>query len=288
MPFKPVPLADNVFLSIPKTVIDEITTDSGFKLYLAPEWNFEWNVGIVGKIAALPRNYQGPLKINDEVAFSYRVVSERELPNTSSYFVEVSEGSNDIKVWANGKGEKLQKIGAWHGAITRIWTGKLFNKKGQFEVGCQGTERQVDQWLRKNFKFEKPETFTYTNLITLDGVDYWKCSLENVFAKIENGKLIPVSDRLICEPIEIPVDKRILEEKGILKPASAVAMRLYDRARLVAGGEHLGFEEGDVVSFEDKYAELYELFGKKYFLIRERRINGRWEVEEDPHHIMLN
>jgi co-chaperonin GroES (HSP10) len=285
----PVPLKDHVFLSIDRTVIDEITTSDGFKLYLAPEWNFEWNVGIQGKIAALPRNYQGELNIGDSVAFSYRVVSERELPNTSEYFTEISEGSNDIKIWVNGKGEKLQKLGAWHGAITRIWTGKLFDKRGQFEVGCVGTERQVDKWLRKNFKFEKPETFTYTNLITLDGVDYWKCSLENVFAKLVDGKLVPVSDRLICEPIEIPVESRVLQEKGILKPDSAVAMRLYDRARLVAGGESMGFEQGDVVSFEEKYAELYELFGKKYFLIRERRINGRWEVEDDdPHHIMLN
>lgn len=284
----PTPLKNYVLLQIDRPIIDEITSSSGFKLYLAPEWNFEWNTGIEGRIASLPRNYDGPLKINDQVTFSYRVVSERELPNTSQYFTEVSEGSNDIKLWANGKGEKLQKIGAWHGAITRIWTGKLFNKKGQFEVGCQGTERQVDKWLRKNFKFDKPETFTYTNLISLDGVDYWKCSLDNVFAKIVDGEIIPVSDRLICEPIEIPVDQRILEERGIKLPDSSVAMRLYDRARLVAGGENMGFEKGDVVSFEDKYAELYELFGKKYFLIRERRINGRWEIEEDPHHIMLN
>jgi co-chaperonin GroES (HSP10) len=284
----PVPLQDNVFLSIEKTVIDEITTDSGFKLYLAPEWNFEWNVGIQGRIAVLPRNYQGELKVGDSVAFSYRVVSERELPNTSEYFTEISEGSNDIKIWVNGKGEKLQKIGAWHGAITRIWTGKYFSKKGQFELGCQGTERQVDQWLRKNFKFEKPETFTYTNLISLNGKDYWKCSIENVFAKKVGDELVALGDRLICEPIDIPISERVKEYNGIIIPEGAQQIRLYDRARLIAGGEKLGFEKGDVVSFEDKYAEMYEMFGKKYFLIRERRINGRWEIEEDPHQIMLN
>lgn len=277
---RPIPLKDHVLLSIPKTVIDEISTSDGFKLYLAPEWNFEWNVGISGNIARLPRNYHGPLREGDEVCFSYRVVSERELPSTSEYFSEISEGSPYIRIWMNGKGEKLRKLGAHKGAITLIWTGTFFDKRGQFQHGCQGTEAEVDRWLTQ-WRFEKPETFTYTNLISIDGVDYWKCPIENVFAKREDGELVALSDRLICEPIEIPVGERMFEERGIKLPEGSVAVRLYDRAMLVAGGESLGFEKGDIVSFEDKYAELYEMFGKKYFIIRERRINGRWEVQEE-------
>jgi hypothetical protein len=55
-----------------------------------------------------------------------------------------------------------------------------------------------------------------------------------------------------------------------------VQMRYFDRARLLSGGERLGYKPGNVVSFEEKYIERYSIFGKEYFLIKERRVNGLW------------
>lgn len=270
----PRPLRNSVFLQVENALIEEITTESGFKLFLAPEYNLEHNVTVCAKVAELPTKLKANLSVGDEVAFSYTVISDRAFPDTVQYFVPVAEGSH-IKIWMNGKGEKVRML-AKPGVISLIWTGTYFDSKGQFQHGAQGTEREIDRWLHKNFSFGKPENFIYKNKITLNDKDYWKCSLENIFAKKVGDEIVSVSDRVICTPIDIPVDEQIREISGIHLPEGNIEMRLYDRATVVSGGESLGLKKGDIVSFEQKYCEKYELWGKMYFLIRERRLDGTW------------
>lgn len=278
---QPVPLNGNVLLTIGQTLIDEIVTDSGFKLYLAPEFNYEENVSIEGKIAVLPKNYNGELKVGDSVAFSYKVVSDRIFPNKSDHFVPIADDMNDAcRIWYNHKGEKLRMM-AHQGNINIFWVGTYFDKDGVFQYGTQGTEGEVERWLHNNFKFGNCENFLFKHKFTVDNKDYWKCSLENIFAKKEGDEIIPMNDRLICKAIDIPVDQRQLKEAGIDLPDSMVQIRLYDRAVHMGGGEPIGYKRGDIVSFEEKYCERYTLWGQSYFLVRQRRINGQWIPEQE-------
>jgi hypothetical protein len=41
----------------------------------------------------------------------------------------------------------------------------------------------------------------------------------------------------------------------------------------------MGFRKGDILSFEPQYVEKYELWGKKYMLIKKRRIQGKWHIQ---------
>lgn len=265
-----------MLLHIDQALIDEISTESGFKLYLAPEWNFEMNVSVTGKIAELPRNNSKNLKIGDEVAFSYRVISDRDFPNTADHFVEVSDGNPMIRVWYNKKGEMLRLMGVWQGAISQIWTATYFDTKGRFQNGCQGTEKEIGRWISQ-FKFGNADGFVYKNQIHYGDKTYWKCPMVDVFAKKVGDEIEAVGDRVICLPIEIPLDKRIKEFNGIKLPEGDIQVRLYDRAVCISGGEEIGLNKGDIVSFEDKYCERYNLFGKEYFVIRQRRILGVWQ-----------
>ena len=273
----PVPIRNNVLLTVDKTLIDEISTESGFKLYLAPEFNFEENATVTGCVSALPANYFGNLSIGNEVAFSYHIVSDREFPNTSDYFVPISEPNGHLRIWQNGRGEKL-RMRAHQGAISIFWVGIFFDSRGQFdpEKSTQGTEEQVERWMHTNFKFGNCEKFIFKHKLSLNDKEYWKCKTENIFAKKTENGIEAVGDRIICQFIEIPVDRRITEIKGIQLPDTKVAMRLYDRAIVVSGGEDIGVRPGEIISFNERYVERYKLWGKEYGLIKKSRVEGLW------------
>lgn len=274
----PIPNRNSVFLEIGKELIDEITTESGFKLYLSPEYNFEENATVEGFVSSIPKNCPIDISIGDNVAFSYTVISNRDFPDTSDYFVPLHTNDGYVKIFMNSRGEKL-RMTAHQGAISIFWTGVFFNKNGEFEPekSIQGSESDVDRWAHANFRFGNCENFIYKNLLCIDNKEYWKCPTENIFAKKIGNEIVSVGNRVICEIIDIPVDKREFQKAGLRIPDSSVQLRFYDRGRVISGGERIGVSKGDIVSFESKFCEKYKLFGKNYFLIKESRINGVWQ-----------
>jgi len=230
----PYPVANNVFLNIENALVDEIVTKDGFKLYLAPEWNFEQNVCVSGTVSSVPLWFKGDISVGDMVAFSYHVVSDRAFPNTSDWFVPVSEGGQYVKIWSNGKGEKLRMM-AHHGKISLVWTGTYFDSKGRFQHGTQGSESEVERWLHSNFKFGNCEGFVYKNKISVGGKDYWKCAYTNIFAKKAGDQIISIGDRIICEIIDISARDIVKKVKGIKLPDQSVKLRYYDRGRVISG-----------------------------------------------------
>jgi len=262
-------------LTISKALIEEITTKSGFKLYLSPEYNLEQNVSVTGKVASLPRNYTGNLSIGDEVAFSYKVVSDRTFPGTSNYFVPVAGGNTNVKIWENSKGEKLRMM-AHQGVLDIFWVGTYFNSKGEFQYGTQGNESQVERWMSNNFTFGNCDRFIFKNLLHIDGEDYWKCPIEYIFAKKEGNKIKSVGDRVLCKFIDVSAKDLIKQVGNIHIPETALKVRYYDRAKVLSGGDSIGVKKGNTVSFNPDYCEKYELFGQELFLIKEKRVVGQW------------
>jgi len=271
----PYPLKNTVLLTINKALIEEITTKSGFKLYLSPEYNLEQNVSVTGKIASLPKSYEGNLSIGDEVAFSYKVVSDRTFPDTSNYFVPVAGGNTNVKLWKNSKQEILRMV-AHQGVLDIFWVGTYFDSKGQFQYGTQGTESEVERWMTNNFTFGNCERFTFKHLVHIDGKDYWKCPIEYIFAKKEGKKIKSVGDRVICNFIDVSAKDLIKQVGEIHIPETAIQIRYYDRATLLDGGKSKGLKKGEVVSFDERYCEKYTIFNKDYFLIKEKRVVGQW------------
>jgi len=273
-----------VFLSLEKSLQDEIILNGGLKLYLDPTYQVEWNATVTGKVAGIPKHPTGDckevcdkIKIGDEIAFSYRIVSDRCFPSASDYFVPLFEPLPDRKEFRNQKGDSIKVVAMppVHGKFNKIWVGLLNTRTGKYLDGCQGNEHDVDNWLSK-FKFSGVQTMAFNNLLNVNKQELWRCPFTEILAKRRYDKIIAVNDRVICEPIIEDIKHRIELETATLLPYQDVKMEYIDRAKLISGGTEMGFREGDIVSFDSRYGEKYSLWGNNYLLIKKKRLQGRW------------
>lgn len=270
-----------VLLSIKQALQDELTTDSGIKFYIAPDYKKEWQAAVTATVSELPINPSpkdkeilAQLYPGDEVAISYQVVADFEFKGDGGQFMPTTEDNDYVKEFANGRGETvrvyaLPKVAGFKGII---WCGALQNKKRELIDGVQGDEETVERWLSQ-FPFGKTDVYKFNNLFEVGGKDYWKCYPDQIFAKKVKGHWVAIGDRIICKPIEeeVPAEvKRSLGYMGDLK------IRYQDRARVLSGGKRMGLKKGDVVSFDPKQCEKYDFDGKQYYLINERVVQGKW------------
>lgn len=276
------PIKENVFLKLNKALQDEIITEGGLKLYLDPNYNPEWNATVTGKIAELPKKIPSKhkhiydqLKVGDEVCFSYAVVSDRTFASAGAMFQQTTEDNPYRRQFKNGAGETIN-IMAIDGKISKIWIGTHHDKYGRFSGnGFQGTEGQMENWLSK-FPMGKNQKVVYKNLISYDKQNLWKVGVQNIFAKKVKNEVVAIGDRVICKPIEQDVSRETLALHNLTVPNGNVKIRFYDRAKVISGGKELGLKKGSVASFDERFLEKYEIWGKEYFIIKQSRIMGKW------------
>lgn len=267
---KPV---NKVLLCLDRALNDEIITEGGLKLYLDPTWDVHWNATVTGVVKGIPAHSNLNLKIDDVVAFSYRVIADRAC-NKKDYFQPIFAPLPHLKRFMNGNGDKITFM-AIPGVISKIYVCTLVDKRNDLVDGLQGDEHDAERWLAQ-FNFSNVQDMRFNNLFDINGKDYWSSDIEDIFAKKVKGQIVSIGDRVICEPIDVDVKDRIELLNGIVLPQKSVKIRYYDRAKVVAGGERLGIKKGDIISFDEEFVEKYEFWGKKYFLIKERRVNAIW------------
>lgn len=271
---KPITPVNNVLLCLDRALNEEIILNGGIKLFLDPTWRPEWHATVTGVVAAIPIHANKNIQIGDEVAFSYRVIADRTCQKID-YFQSVFEQNNKVsRRFINGKGDKII-VQAMPGVISPIWVGYLLDRRGNHIDGVQGNEHDVDRWLSQ-FNFSSNNDFKFNNLFELNGKNYWRADLDDIFAKRIKGKVVSLSDRVVCTPIEVDVKNKIELMNGTPLPYQNVKLRYYDRGKVVSGGESLGIKEGQIVSFEEQYMEKYFFWNKEYFLIKQNRVNGVW------------
>ena len=208
--------------------------------------------------------------------FSYVVIGQRDYTPTGNVFHSMFEGEVNpmFQRYKNGKGEYLN-IKAMSGVIGYIWTGVHLNPRSELISGCQGSESEVSRWASQ-FTIGAGGGYKYKNLIQLEGKEYWICKPEYIFAQKKGKKLIPLADRLILNPINVEIPKDVLSEMMIKVPDSAVFARYYDRGELTHPDKTTGYKKGDIVGFDPKFVERYDVDGKEHFLLRKRRVLGRY------------
>ena len=159
------------FLQVEKALNDEIITESGLKFYIDGSWNPETHATVTGKVVALPINGKHPalkqLKKGDDVAFSYAVCSETVFKDDSMNFIEATEGSDYMKQWFNGKGEKVSVM-AIPGGFNGIWVGTYNDKHGNLLDGRQGSEKEINRFLAQ-FSFGDGSELRFKNLMEVNG-----------------------------------------------------------------------------------------------------------------------
>jgi len=266
-----------VLLTIDKALEDEIALGGGIKLYKDPAYNPEWNVSVTGKIAEIPSNSPLPLKKGDEVAFSYRVVAETTFDDNEKHvFHSMTDDLNPkFRKFANALGEWII-VRAIPGILTLRWIGVYKNKYGKVVTGVDGTEQDLNKFLSQ-FSFQQTDNVTYNNLIRHNNQTYWKADYDQIFAKKVKGHITSISNRVICFPIDIDVPEEQRVINGVHIPDMLMSTRLQDRARVLTGGASYGIKKDDIVIFNPKYLEKYELWGREYYVIKENRIEAIWQ-----------
>lgn len=267
------------FIQVEKALNDEIVTQNGLKLYIDGSWNREIHATVTGKVSALPihGNHSAlkQLRIGDEVAFSYAICSETAFAGDSENFIETTEGSDHMKQWMNGKGEKLSVM-AIPGGFNGVWVGTYNNRRGELIDGRQGNEREINKFLAQ-FSFGDGSELRFKNLIDIDGSDHWKTFYDDLFAVKRGDKIIALGDWMICEPIMIDQTTMYNLQEGLSLPPMSIVFMCTDRGKVVSGGSELGFKKGDIAAGGERFWSSYDLWGKKYLLIRKRRLIGKYE-----------
>jgi hypothetical protein len=276
----PVTPISQVLLQLSKPLQDEIILEGGIKLYLNPEFSPEWNATVSGQIAAKPigisySKFNEAISDAEEVVFSYSVVNEREYGADADHFQPEIEGNEYFQKYVNPKGEKLAIV-AMPRVISIQWAGYYIDKFGELIDGYVGDEAGMSRW-KAQFNFGFTSEYSFKNLIEWEGADYWKCDVADVFAKKVNGKLLPVGDRLIMEPMVFDIKRQIEVEQGKPMPYQTVTFIPHDRATMIHDCEELDIQAGDVISFDPRFCEKYKIDGKDYFLIKKNRAQGKWQ-----------
>lgn len=271
----PKPL-HNLLVQLTEPIATTISTKGGFTLHLAGEYRREWNVTCEGKVAGLPKNnpYNGKLKEGDTLYFRYQVVSDRSFKSDHDHFHPYIE-ENYKQVYYNSLMEKISVL-AVPGLFAPKWVGMFHDKKGNFLHGVHGSESDLQRW-KSQFKFGNIQNYEFSNLIEYQGVGYWKCQYEQVFAKKTKNGLVALQDMVIMQPIDLDVPRETLLESGVIMPQSTVKARLTDRAVLVSGAEDLGYKKGDIVSYNEKFLEKYTFDNQDYYLIHKDRLDGVYQ-----------
>lgn len=270
-----------VVLTIKSAFQEELITDSGLRLFLDSSYRKEWNCAVTATIAALPVKYPDKykkiieqLKVGDECAISYSIVADFHFANDGHRFMPYTEGDERVREFVNAKGEWV-RVYALPGKIAPIWVGAYLSSRLDLVDGVQGTEHDVERWMSQ-FEFGKTDTYTFNNYFEYEGKDYWKCELDDIFAKKVDGHWVAVSDRIICTPIDESFEAQPGQVIDI-EAYNAVKFRRQDRALVQTGGKSKGIKRGDIVSFNPKYLEKYEFDNKQYYLIREDFVLGTWK-----------
>lgn len=270
-----------VLLRIEKAFQEELTTDSGLKLFLDPSYSKNWYCAVTATIAELPIKYNSKdkkiidsLKVGDEVGVSYRIVSDFAFRGDSEQFMQTTEDNPHLKEFVNAKGEwvRMYALPKRAGTDGHIWVGVHLNSRMELIDGKQGDEEEVYRWMSQ-FPFGKTDIYTFNNFFEYEGSDYWKCDPDDIFAKKVKGHLVAVGNRIICKPIEhdVPQEALIAQHRG-----HNVKIRYTDRARVLSGGKEKGIKKDDTISFDPKILERYEFFGKPYYLVNQDFVLGKW------------
>lgn len=270
-----------VLLKIDKALQDELITDSGLKLYLDSSYRKEHNVAVTATIAALPFKYSkeqkkilDQLKVGDEVCVSYQIVADFEFQSDGLQFMKATEDNDHMEEYTNAVGEwvKVYALPKFTGISKIQWVGVYQDRNRKVIDGKQGTESEVRRWLSQ-FSIGKTDIYSFNNFFEFEGKEYWKCNLEQIFAKKVDGHIVSIGDRVICAPIEEEVPDNV---KNSLGYGNDVKVRYQDRARVLTGGKDKGIKKEQRISFNPKHCEKYQFYNKDYFLINQNLVQGTW------------
>lgn len=111
------------------------------------------------------------------------------------------------------------------------------------------------------FKYDlQPDNDTpiYSNLIVHEGKEYWQVEMGEIFCTVRDGKPEMVTDNILIEPI----GDSDMYNKEARETGRVVAMP----------NVKISCKEGDIIGFESRFVQEYNIFGKLHYIIPSRRV----------------
>lgn len=292
MPYPKSP-TDRILVQIEKKYDDEIATASGVKLFKDVSFNPAYHVTVTGKVVAVPAkiNKTEPVadgsfrpdkfrarlnedvKEGDELFFSYAVIDDKDVKKDADSFTEQTPDKASNRVWTNGKQDILQ----FFLLTKKIAIGLWLTKAGQRIDGTQGTPKEVERWLAKNFKFDQDGETVYRNLLWTPEGEYWMVDYLEAIAVKRAGELIMLNGMVLCEEQKEEKEFRVGEDKILYEAPKKLdgTLKVIATGRPLKDEPELGLKPGDTIKVNQCHVQQYELWGEKYTLIDQRSILGK-------------
>lgn len=234
------------------------------KFYKVPERNLNWDVTVTGVAAS--DNAKLGVMTGDEVVFSYQVISDRKWHDADQIFQKTIETEGIMTEWTDGSGAMIRKIKS---PFPGKWDAFALDRKGKLLGRASGSEDVCERFLAQfNFSNVKGR---FVNLFEVDGKDLWRAKNEYVLGVKRDGKIHLFHDMVLVKQIYTDLTTRAELSSGIKLPQNYIQMKHKDMGMVVSGEN-----EGCIISFEDRYAQKYKLWGEDYLLVRKNRVFGIW------------
>lgn len=266
--------SDTILVEIRKRYDDEIHFKSGVKLYIDPRYNPNFHTTIEGVVHSVPvclkygnKAIKPIVKPGDEILFSYKTVGDITYTGGTNQFRMVTKGEGYYTEWMNQDQEtiKLEKG-------PRCWAAVFLDKRGDLVAGKTGSHGECENWIAQNFKFATSEGFTYDNCFEWEGKELWKVDYSYVFALRRDGHMKMVGDYCLVEPI---LEKKSeLISPSLYRPEAAKMCLREDKGWLRCG-ERDGLKNGDVLIFDPRMKEKYNVQGVPMYIVKRPYILGK-------------
>ena len=270
---------DKIIVTIDSKFRDRIQTESGVELYQDTSYRPEWHTTVQGTVVSVPPkvsqddpfNSRIELEVQpgDTLFFSYMVIFDRDYPDQKEYFFDISDGTPRTMIFTNCLREKIvvQEVMGKNAGV-------YYTENNEVIDGISGTQREVDRWLSQ-FKFCDDSMKVYANHLE---DNMWMVDYKWAIAVKREGEMIMIGSYVLMEPIgyelnEFGEGSKLIVPEYLRKQERRGSARVVSIGSPLKGQPKLSIKPGDVVHFDQRFAEQYK-FDKDYLLIKQHRIYG--------------
>lgn len=110
------------------------------------------------------------------------------------------------------------------------------------------------------------DTDVHKNLLFRKGKKVWLVAPELIYFRVRNDQLQMLNGYVLLDMIEEET------KSALIVPDYLKKVKVVGQARVVAAKN---YQKGEVIMFDKRFVETYELFGKEYYILNENRILAR-------------
>lgn len=252
------------------TYKDADGNDTNF--YKIPERNVNWDVSVTGTAEAdYPRLR---IKKGDDIAFSYMVIAEKKWYDADSLFQLSIHTEGIFSEWTDGSGGFIRKIKSPFSAKHKSWNA-FYMKNEELISQMVGNDEECERWLSQ-FNFSN-NNGRHIHLFEVGGKDMWRVEHSMIIAKKSGHKISMFHDKILAKRIYSDMTTQVELSEGIILPKNSIQIEYKNMAMIEGDYPKLGLKKGDIVGFQDEYAQKYKLWGIDYLILIENRIFGKYE-----------